>query len=132
MSDVLFRMVCVPAALNGAREGWAADMLREGEVALLVDGGGLDAINSVAHAIGAATVNVMRMEATPLLQEATVMEYADGLALVWVAPEFSHEARTWARDRGPMTLLVEVDGALPDAERRRIDRFVAILGRQTE
>ena len=31
-----------------------------------------------------------------------------------------------------MTLLVEVDGALPEVERRRIERFLAILGRQSE
>ena len=31
-----------------------------------------------------------------------------------------------------MTLLVEADGELPDAERRRIERFVVILGRQAE
>jgi hypothetical protein len=48
------------------------------------------------------------------------------------APDFSGTVRTWARDRGPMTLLVEVDGALPEVERRRIERFLAILGRQSE
>jgi hypothetical protein len=31
-----------------------------------------------------------------------------------------------------MTLLVEADGPLSDDERRRIDRFVATLGRQSE
>jgi hypothetical protein len=31
-----------------------------------------------------------------------------------------------------MTLLVEAHGALPDDERRRIGRFLAMLGRQTE
>ena len=31
-----------------------------------------------------------------------------------------------------MTLLVEHDGPLPEEERRRIERFVAILGRQAE
>ncbi len=31
-----------------------------------------------------------------------------------------------------MTLLVEADGALSDDERRRIERFVALLGRQAE
>jgi hypothetical protein len=132
MSAPLFRMVCVPAALGGAREGWAADMLREGELALLVDGGGLDAINAVARALDQSTVNVVRTEATPDLQEDTVMAYAASLPLVWVAPDFSGTARAWARDRAPMTLLVEVDGALPEVERRRIERFLAILGRQTE
>ena len=33
---------------------------------------------------------------------------------------------------GPMTLLVEVAGPLADDERRRIERFVALLGRQAE
>jgi hypothetical protein len=31
-----------------------------------------------------------------------------------------------------MTLLVEPAGPLPEEERRRIERFVAILGRQSE
>jgi hypothetical protein len=31
-----------------------------------------------------------------------------------------------------MTLLVETGGALPDAERGRIARFLALLARQTE
>ena len=31
-----------------------------------------------------------------------------------------------------MTLLVEASGPLSTEERRRIDRFVAILGRQAE
>jgi hypothetical protein len=31
-----------------------------------------------------------------------------------------------------MTLLVRSEGELSDAERRRIDRFVAILARQSE
>jgi hypothetical protein len=31
-----------------------------------------------------------------------------------------------------MTLLVEVHGTLPDDDRRRIDRFVSLLGRQAE
>ena len=31
-----------------------------------------------------------------------------------------------------MTLLVEVGGPLPVDERKRIERFVAILGRQSE
>jgi hypothetical protein len=130
--EPLFRMVCVPAALDGAREGWAADMLREGEVALLVDGGGLDAVNAVARALEQTTVRVVRTEPTVEQQEDTVMAYAASLPLVWVAPGFSDAVRTWARERGPMTLLIDVDGALPEVERRRIERFLAILGRQSE
>ena len=128
MSDALFRMVCVPAALDG----WSLDMLRDGEVALLVDGGGLDAINVVAHRLDAPTVRIVRSEDTAGAQEDTVVAYAASLPLVWIAPAFSEEARTWARERGPMTLLVEAADALPDVERRRIERFLAILGRQSE
>jgi hypothetical protein len=128
MTDLLFRMVCVPAALDG----WSADMLRDGEVALLADGGGLDAMDRVAHALDSTTFRVVRREATAGAQEATVIAYAASLPLVWIAPAFSEEARTWARDRGPMTLLVEAADALPDVERRRIERFLAILGRQSE
>jgi hypothetical protein len=51
---------------------------------------------------------------------------------VWVAGEFSENVRGWADDRGAMTLLVQTDGPLPVDERKRIDRFVAILGRQSE
>ena len=128
MSDPLFRMVCVPAAL----EGWSADMLRDGEVALLADAGGLGAMDAVAHALDVTTFRVMRSERTPEEQERTVRAYAASLPLVWIAPGFGEASRTWARDRGPMTLLVENGGALPGVERRRIERFLAILGRQSE
>jgi hypothetical protein len=60
------------------------------------------------------------------------MAYADSLPLVWVGVEFDASLTGWAQARGPMTLLVQTSGALSDDERRRIDRFVAILGRQTE
>jgi hypothetical protein len=128
MTDPLFRMVCVPAALDG----WSADMLRDGEVALLADGGGLDAMDRVAHALETRTFRVVRREGSPDAQEETVIAYAASLPLVWIAPAFSDDARDWARERGPMTLLVEAGAALPDVERRRIERFLAILGRQSE
>ncbi len=128
MSDALFRMVCVPAALDG----WSLDTLRAGEVALLVDDGGLDAINVVAHRLDAPTVRVVRSEDTAAGQEETVIAYAASLPLVWIAPAFTDDARTWAHDRGPMTLLVEGTGGLTDDERRRVERFLAILGRQSE
>jgi hypothetical protein len=128
MTDPLFRRVCVPAALDG----WSADMLRDGEVALLADGGGLEAMDRVAHALETHTFRVVRSEGSSAAQEETVMAYAASLPLVWIAPTFSDEARTWARERGPMTLLVDAAAALPDAERRRIERFLAILGRQSE
>jgi hypothetical protein len=126
----LFRVVAVPAALNGAPESWAADMLGDGEVAVLVDEGGLGAIDEVARAIGATAISVVRTEATPEEQERTVIAHAGGLALVWIAGGFSDAAREWATKRAPMTLLVEVDGALPEQERHRIERFVRILGGQ--
>lgn len=132
MPSPIFRLVCGPGALDGAPEGWAAEMLEDGEVALLVDAGGLRAVDAVAHALGLLAVRVMRREDTPERQEQTVMDYAESLPLVWLAGEFADAARTWARDRRPMTLLVEVSGAVSDDERRRIDRFVALLGRQAE
>jgi hypothetical protein len=46
--------------------------------------------------------------------------------------DFSETVTTWARDRGPMTVLLPTTGPLAEDERRRIERFVAILGRQTE
>ena len=128
MTDPLFRMVCVPAALDG----WSAEMLRDGEVALLADAGGLEAMDRVAHALDTRTFRVVRREPDAGAQEETVVAYAAALPLVWIAPSFSDDARDWARERGPMTLLVEADDALPDVERRRIERFLAILGRQSE
>ena len=65
-------------------------------------------------------------------QHKTVMTYADRLPLVWVGENFSEAVTTWARARGPMTLLVDANGPLSEDQRHRIERFVAILGRQTE
>ncbi len=127
-----FRFVCVPAALQAAPGGWARDMLEEGEIALLPDSGGLPAINEVAHALGLASIALVRGEQDVATQEDTVIAYAEALPLVWVAPGFSESVRRWARERGPMTLLVAANGPLSDEERRRIDRFVATLGRQSE
>jgi hypothetical protein len=127
-----FRFVCVPSALAGAPGSWARDMLRDGEVALLADSGGLSAITDVAHSLGLVSIALVRGERSPELQEETVMAYAESLPLVWIAAQFSEAARGWARDRGPMTLLVAADAPLTGDERRRIDRFVATLGRQSE
>lgn len=132
MPDPIFRFVCVPAALDGAGDGWAADLLSQGELALLAGGDGLEAVNAVAHALDAVTVSLVRSEETDAAQERTVIAYAASMPLVWVGTQFSDKARTWAHDRGPMTLLVESGGALPEEERRRITRFVALLGRQAE
>jgi len=132
VSHPIFRLVCVPGALDGAPEGWASKLLREGEIALLVDEGGLLSINAAAHTLGLATVPVVRIEDTATAQEQTVIAYADGLPVVWVAPDFSAATRSWAHDRGPMTLLVEAEGPLPGDARGRIERFVGWLGRQTE
>jgi hypothetical protein len=131
-SAPLFRLVCVPSALDGAPAGWAAEMLVDGDVALLPDDSGLGGINAVAHALGVATISVVRSEPDAPQQDATVIAHAGSLPLVWLGSGFSQPVTTWARDRGPMTLLVEVDGALSDDERRRIERFVALLGRQAE
>ena len=131
MNEQRFRFVCVPTALAGMPAGWARDMLEEGEVALLA-ADGLDAINSVAHELGKTAIALVRTESTPGLQDTTVMAYAGTLPLIWVAPDFTDEVRAWARNRGAMTLLTEAAGPLQDEQRRRIDRFVAILGRQSE
>jgi hypothetical protein len=132
MAEPSFRFVCVPDALAGAPSGWAREMLQDGEIALLAGDGGLEAINGVAHDLGLASVAVVRGEDSAQRQEQTVMAHAESLPLVWVASAFGDGAAAWARDRGPMTLLVTADGALSDEERRRIERFVATLGRQSE
>jgi NADPH-dependent ferric siderophore reductase len=127
-----FRFVCVPAALQDAPGGWTRDMLEEGEIALLPDSGGLPAVNAVAHTLGLPSIALVRGEDDAARQEETVIAHAGSLPLVWVAPAFSESAQRWARERGPMTLLVVAAGPLSDEERRRIDRFVATLGRQSE
>ena len=131
MSEPRFRLICAPSALTGAPSGWAREMLREGEVALLGDEG-LEAVNAVAHELDLMAVSLIRAEASPERQDSTVTAYAGALPLVWVAGSFTERANAWARDRGPMTLLSQSPGPLGDEERRRIDRFVAILGRQSE
>jgi hypothetical protein len=132
MAGPLFRLVCAPGVLDGAPEGWVLTMLEEGELALLVDGGGLDAISDVAHRLDLVTVPLLRSEKTAEQQERTVMAYAGSKALVWVAETFGEAAVRWAHDRGPMTLLVETAEPLSEDERRRVERFVVILGRQAE
>jgi hypothetical protein len=131
MADPRFRFVCVPTALAGTPAGWARDMLEEGEVALLASDG-LDLINQVAHDLDQIALTLVRTEADRERQDATVQAYAGTLPLVWVAPEFSDRVRSWAQDRGAMTLLCEASGPLDGEQRRRIDRFLAILGRQSE
>lgn len=130
MTSSLFRLVCGPAVLTNAPEGWATEMLQQGEVAIVPDADGLTSIHAVAHALDTTTVAVIRGEQDAATQERTVMAHAGTLALVWVAPGFSDAAREWARKRAPMTLLIDADGALPEQERRRVERFVAILSGQ--
>ena len=125
-------MVCTPSALAGAPKGWAAETLRDGEVALLVDDGGLEAINAAAHALDLVTVSIVRSEETPAAQAQTVIAFAGSMPLVWVGTDFSGSVSTWARERLPMTLLVQARDSLPDSERGRIARFLALLARQTE
>ena len=128
----IFRMVCTPSALAGAPQGWAAETLRDGELALLVDDGGLEAINAAAHALDLVSVSIVRQEETAAEQAQTVIAFAGSFPLVWVAAGLTDAERTWARERRPMTLLVELDGPLPDDDRVRIERFLALLARQTE
>ena len=132
VADPLFRLACTPGVLDDAPAGWIKAMLEEGEVALLADDGGLDAITALAHAIGLVTVPVLRAEQTPAQQEATVIAYAQAKPLVWIAAAFSDDATQWAHKRGPMTLLIESDGPLSEGERKRVERFAVILGRQAE
>ncbi len=125
-------MVCSPAALVGGPKGWAAETLRDGEVALLADADGLEAIFAAAHTLDLVTVALVRSEQSPTVQAQTVIAFAGSLPLVWVGEQFSSSVQRWATERGPMTLLVEAQGGLRDDQRSRIGRFVALLGRQTE
>jgi hypothetical protein len=126
-----FRFVCAPSALTGTPAGWAREMLEEGEVAML-GAEGLEAVDRLAHELDQRAIVLIRTERDRDAQDRTVMTHSGALPLVWVAPDFTDAVRRWAHDRGPMTLLSEASGPLGDEERRRIDRFVAILGRQSE
>jgi hypothetical protein len=132
MADPLFRLVCSPGTLDATPDGWVSTLLDDGELALLVDDGGLEAVSAVAHDLDLVTVPLLRIEEADEEQERTVMRYAGSMALVWIAETFGDEAQQWARDRGPMTLLVESAEPLSDDERKRVERFVVILGRQAE
>jgi hypothetical protein len=125
-------MICRSGALADAPDGWLESLLLEGELAMLVDAEGLDGINAVARTADVPTVRIVRAEDSADAQERTVQTYAGDIATVWIDAAFSDAVRTWAHDRGPMTLLVESGGALPAEEHRRIERFVAILGRQSD
>jgi hypothetical protein len=132
VSEPRFHFVCAASALGGVPAEWVTEMLADGEIALLADGGGFDAINAVAHTLGLISVPLVRREETVERQQETVMAYADRLPLVWVDEAFGKTVTAWARARGPMTLLVQATGALAEDEQRRIERFVASLGRQAE
>ncbi len=132
MSDPLFRLACAPAVLDSAPGEWVATILEEGELALLADDGGMDAVTALAHALDLVVVPVLRAEQTPEQQEATVIAYAAAKPLVWIAASFSESATQWADKRGPMTLLIESSGPLAADERKRVERFAVILGRQAE
>jgi len=132
MEAPTFRLVCRASALERVPRDWAGAILRQGEIALLIDDGELDAVSAVAHALGLLSVTVLRSEATAEAQEQTVIEHAARMPVVWIAGAFSEAVQAWARDRGPMTLLVQSTGTLPESERYRVERFVASLGRQAE
>ena len=132
MFEKRFHFVCAASALVGVPAEWVTEMLADGEIALLADGGGFDAINEVAHTLGLISVPLVRHEETEERQQETVMAYADRLPLVWVDEDFGEMVTAWARNRGPMTLLLQARGRLAEDERRRIERFVASLGRQAE
>jgi hypothetical protein len=107
-------------------------MLRDGELAVLAESDDLGPVNEVAHSLGLVSVPLIRREESAATQEGTVITHAGRLPLIWVAAAFGDGTAKWARDRGPMTLLVDAHGPLSDDERHRIERFVAILGRQSE
>jgi hypothetical protein len=132
MADPVFRLVSLPTALLDAAPEWARELLADGELALLPGDGGLDDVGEVARRLDLVSVAVLRGETSPEAQDETVIAWASAMPLVWVGAAFSPRVRGWAQERGPMTLLVESGGPLPADEQRRIARFAATLGRQSE
>ena len=78
--------------LEGAPAGWAREMLRDGEIALLGDQG-LAAVDEVAHELGQTSILLVRSEADAAQQDATVIAYAESVPIVWVAGAFSEKVR---------------------------------------
>jgi hypothetical protein len=58
LSEARFHFVCAASALVGVPAAWVTEMLGEGEVAVLADGGDFDAVNDVAHTLGLISVPV--------------------------------------------------------------------------
>jgi hypothetical protein len=132
MADPVFRLVAVASALLDAPPDWARELMAGGELALLPGAAGLDAVSELAHRLDVTSIPVLRAETSPSAQADTVMAWAGSMPLLWIDASFSERVRAWARDRGPMTLLVACAGELPAEEQRRITRFAATLGRQSE
>ena len=132
MADPVLRLASDPATLLGAPPEWTRELLADSELALLPGAGGLDDIDRLAHALGMVSVTLLRGETSPPAQDETVMAWAGAMPLAWIAAGFSDKVRGWAHSRGPMTLLVEAGGPLSDDEQRRVARFAAVLGRQSE
>lgn len=130
--DAVYRLVATSTAVARTPDGWVAETLRDGAVTLVIDHGGLDAIDAAARALGHVAVSVLRRESGAEAQEEAVIAFAGAMPLVWVSAQFSERTRTWARERGPMTLLVPASDALPADELARIARFVTLLSRQTD
>ena len=125
--DAVYQLVATSTAIAQTPHGWVAENLRDGAVSLVIDDGGLDAINAAARALDQVAVSVLRRESGPQAQEEAVIAFASAMPLVWVGAGFSERVRSWAHERGPMTLLVLASGALPADELARIARFVTLL-----
>jgi hypothetical protein len=130
--DAVYQLVATSTAIAQTPDGWVAETLRDGAVTLVIDDGGLDAIDAAARALDQVAVSVLRREPSPESQEKAVIAFAGAMPLVWVGAQFSERVRAWAHERGPMTLLVSASGALPADELARIARFVTLLSRQTD
>lgn len=130
--DAVYKLVAASTVIAQTPDGWVAETLRDGAVTLVIDDGGLDAINAAARALDQVAVSVLRREPRPQAQEEAVIAFAGAMPLVWVSAQFSERVATWALERGPMTLLVPASGALASGELARIARFVMLLSRQTD
>jgi hypothetical protein len=129
VSEPGFHFVCVPSALVGLPAEWVTDMLGDGKIALLVDGGGFAAIDEVAHTLGLISVPLPATRGNGGASGG----HGDGVRR---SPPARVGGRRPQRDGHRLGEQSPPDdvatGPLSEDERRRIDRFVAILGRQSE